>query len=142
MNSPTYLGGALFMKAYRLLRTGVAESLAQYELTPTLWILLGVVKAAPEGVRKSEIAAVMNVKAPLITILTQQLIERDLLASDAHVTDKRAKVLVLTEEGARFTDEVEASVSELLMKVLSGATSSDMEVFKKVLTIIVENAEV
>jgi DNA-binding MarR family transcriptional regulator len=142
MNSPTYLGGALFMKAYRLLRTGVAESLAQYELTPTLWILLGVVKAAPEGVRKSEIAAIMNVKAPLITILTQQLIERDLLASDAHVTDKRAKVLVLTEEGARFTDEVEASVSELLMKVLSGATSSDMEVFKKVLTIIVENAEV
>jgi DNA-binding MarR family transcriptional regulator len=135
MNSPTYLGGALFMKAYRLLRTGVAESLAQYELTPTLWILLGVVKAAPEGVRKSEIAAIMNVKAPLITILTQQL-------SDAHVTDKRAKVLVLTEEGARFTDEVEASVSELLMKVLSGATSSDMEVFKKVLTIIVENAEV
>ena len=141
MNSPTYLGGALFMKAYRLLRTGVAESLEQYSLTPTLWILLGVVKAAPQGVRKSEIAAIMNVKAPLITILTQQLVERDLITSDVHVTDKRAKVLVLTKEGMKFTDEVETSVSELLKKVLNGATSSDMEAFRKVLAIIVQNSK-
>ena len=141
MNIPSYLSGALFMKAYRLLRIEVANCLQVYNLTPTSWILLGITKQAKDGIRLSEVAAQMSVKAPLVTILAQTLMADGHVQLISHHTDGRAKLLILTPSGKDFVKKVEMSMDNLLTGMLKGTNEVDLNGFKKVLETLVSNSK-
>jgi len=141
MDIPSYLSGALFMKAYRLLRIEVATCLRRYNLTPTSWVLLGITKQAKDGIRLSEVATQMSVKAPLVTILAQTLVADGHIQLISHHSDGRAKLLVLTPSGKDFVKKVELSMDALLTDMLKGANESDLNGFKKVLETLVGNSK-
>lgn len=140
MNIPTYLSGALFMKAYRLLRNNVTESLSEYEINPTSWVLLGIIRETKDGVRLVEVANTMNVKAPLVTTLVQDLIAKDLIELLPHRTDKRVKLLMLTVTGKVFMKKVELTLEKSLRNILKGATPQDLQGFEAVLEAIINNS--
>lgn len=139
MNIPSYLSGALFMKAYRLLRGNVTSCLSAYDINPTGWVLLGIIREAKDGIRLVEVANFMNVKAPLVTTLVQDLIIKDLVELSAHSTDKRVKLLMLTPSGKQFMKKVEQAMEQSLSGVLKGVTEADMHGFKNVLEAIIAN---
>ena len=140
MNIPTYLSGALFMKAYRLLRSNVTACLSTYDINPTSWVLLGIIRETKDGVRLVEVANTMNVKAPLVTTLVQDLIAKDLIELLPHHTDKRVKLLLLTPTGKSFVKKVEAALEQSLRGILAGTTDPDLAGFETVLEAIIRNS--
>jgi MarR family transcriptional regulator for hemolysin len=139
MNTPSYVSGTIFVKAYRVLRMRIAGCLQHYELTPTMWSLLGVVSTARDGIRLSEVAQTLNVKAPLVTMLSHKLIERDLITRIPHHLDKRAKLLVMTPKGKTYMKTVEGAIEAELQTLLTGLNDQDLQAFKNVLDTIIVN---
>lgn len=140
MNIPTYLSGALFMKAYRLLRFNVTTCLNNFNINPTSWVLLGIIRETKDGIRLAEVAHIMNVKAPLVTTLVQDLIAKDLIELLPHHTDKRVKLLLLTPSGKVFIKKVEAALEKSLRDILAGTTDTELAAFETVLEAIVRNS--
>ena len=140
MNIPTYLSGALFMKAYRLLRFNVTTCLNNFNINPTSWVLLGIIRETKDGIRLAEVAHIMNVKAPLVTTLVQDLIAKDLIELLPHHTDKRVKLLLLTPTGKIFIKKVEAALEKSLRDILAGTTDTELAAFETVLEAIVRNS--
>ena len=128
------------MKAYRLLRTNVAECLNAFEINPTSWVLLGIIRESKDGVRLIEVANTMNVKAPLVTTLVQDLMAKGLIELLPHHSDRRVKLLMLTPNGKVFIKKVETSMEKSLRGILAGTTPGDLKGFESVLEAIVSNS--
>lgn len=139
MNLPTYITGTVQAQAYRLLREHVYAVLAQYELTPTYWSMLGIITDARDGVRQVEIANVLHVKAPLITAMAKQLQDRDIIQSVQNQFDARAKLLAITPNGRKLIKTVEIELNKELEKLLVGLNKNDLVAYHKVLTTIISN---
>jgi len=141
MNLHTYIAGTIQTKAYRLLRQEVVEVLSGYELTPTYWSMLGIIMESKDGIRQTDVAKHLQVKPPLVTMMTRELQTRGLIVSVTNQFDARAKLLTTTPAGKKFVKTVEANLSKMLNNLLSGLTEADMVTYQKVLTTIIANAE-
>lgn len=139
MRLPTYITGTIQSKAHRLLREHVYGVLTEYELTPTYWSMLGIIAEAKDGVRQVEIAQTLHVKAPLVTNMARQLLDKGLIQSVQNQFDARAKLLALTPAGKKFMKIVEATLYQHLTLLLSGLTENDLIAYHKVLTTIIAN---
>lgn len=141
MTLPTYTSGLLFTRAHKAVRGCIYTVLERYSLTPSYWAILGITSQAPEGVRLAAVARQMDVKAPLVTMLAGELIERGLITRVPHHTDGRAKLLVVTAKGKTMAAKVEHELDSEIARVLSGANAKDLAVFQKTLEIIITNTE-
>jgi MarR family transcriptional regulator for hemolysin len=141
MNQPTYIIGSVQTRAYALLRENVYAVLSKYDLTPTYWSMLGIILEARDGIRQAEVARMMNVKAPLITLMAREMQNRELLQSVHNQFDARAKLLSVTAQGKKFIKSTDIELQKQLTYLLNGLTESDLIAYQKVLTTIVTNAE-
>jgi DNA-binding MarR family transcriptional regulator len=141
MNIPSYVSGTIYVTAYRTLRGRIAACLQRFELTPTTWSLLGIIMQARDGVRLNEAARILSVKAPLVTMLANELIDRGIINRIPHHIDKRAKLLVMTAKGKKFVAGVEREMDNELKFLLNGVTEADLRAYKKVLDTIIANGE-
>ena len=139
MNLPTYMTSTVQAQAYRLLREHVYAVLTQYDLTPSYWSMLGVILESRDGVRQVEIARAMHVKAPLITAMTKQMEDRNIVQSVQNQFDARAKLLAITPSGRKFMKQVEIDLNARLKLLLVGLNEADLQAYQKVLTTIVAN---
>jgi DNA-binding MarR family transcriptional regulator len=139
MSMPSYLSGAVFTKAYKVLREHVVACLSRYELSPTSWSFLGAVMDSPDGIRPVIVAQHLSVKAPLITVLSRNLIARDLVKLMPHHLDGRAKLLVITPKGKKYVQAVEKDMEQTLHRLLEGLTQDDLGAYRKVLETIIAN---
>ena len=140
MDIPSHLTGAIYAKSHKALRDAVTRGLGKHGLSPTAWSFLGAVAQSPNGIRLVELAERLGVKAPFVTALAHDLVERDLVERAQHQFDKRAKLLVLTRRGKQFVNDVELDVETELHKLLNGLTESDLRTYQKVLETIIANA--
>jgi MarR family transcriptional regulator for hemolysin len=141
MHTPTYLTAALFAKSYKALRDTVTRELSQHDLSTVAWTLLGAVASAPNGTRLVELADELGVRAPFVTTLTNDLVERGLIDRVAHQFDRRAKLLVLSRRGKQFVARVEGELEGELRKLLAGLTDEDLKTYQKVLETIIANTD-
>lgn len=141
MNLQTYTTGTIQTRAYRVLRQHVVDVLAQYELTPTYWSMLGIIYESRDGIRQIDVADAMQVKPPLVTMMTRELLAKGLVASVVNQFDARAKLLTTTPAGKKQVKTVEAALSKMLDKLLFGVNDSDMKTYNKVLTTIIANGK-
>ena len=139
MNIPTYFSGTIQVRAYRTLRQVVYRSLEPYKINPTQWSIIGQAYLHKDGVRLTEIAEALDAKPPQITLLVNQLIKAGFIKKVAHMSDKRAKLIVLTQQGRKLVSEIEKALSKDLSTLLKGLTQKDMTTYHKVLTTIIEN---
>lgn len=72
-------------------------------VSPPLIRVLMIVQAKPT-VRMRELADDLGVGKPYVTALVKQLVAAGHLKVEPAITDRRAKVLVLTEDGRRVCD--------------------------------------
>lgn len=140
MHIPTYLTGAIFAKSHKVLRDTVTRKLDRYDLSPTAWSFLGAVAHSPNGIRLVELAERLAVKAPFVTAMGNDLVERGLVERVQHQFDRRAKLLILTKKGRQFVADVEADVATELKKLLGGLTEAELRTYQKVLETIIANA--
>lgn len=103
--------------------------------------MVGIISDARDGIRPAEVARVMNVKAPLITLLTKELQNREIIQVSSNQLDARAKLLSVTPKGKKIIKAIDAELEVKLKPLLNGLSDSDITAYFKVLTAIVENGE-
>jgi DNA-binding MarR family transcriptional regulator len=131
----------LFTQAYRLVKTRIYDILEPYGLNPSYWSILAAAVSAPKGISLSRVAKSMHVKAPLITMLSTEIIRLGLMRRVAHPTDKRAKLLIATDKGKALSSEIERKISQEIGALLQGLDADEIGVFQKTLKTIIHNAD-
>ncbi len=135
------MSGVLFTKAHKLVRIRVYSVLEKHNLNPTYWSILGATTQSPEGIRLSNVASMLGVKAPVVTTEAQELINKGLIRRIPHHSDGRAKLLVITPKGKEFAKIIEAELNIEISSLLSGLTPHEIESFQKTLQTIITNSE-
>ena len=141
MTQSLYRDGALQVKAYRLLQAQVYGFLEDFGLNPTQWFVLGYLQEHKKGVRLTEIATLLSVETPLITMMADKLEEQGLVKRTTHPTDGRAKLLILTPKGSALLPKIEQQVREGLNRILQGLSQSELQTYQKVLKTIIANTQ-
>lgn len=141
MHIPSYLTGAIFAKSHKALRDTVTRGLGKHDLSPTAWSFIGAVAHSPNGIRLVELAERLAVKAPFVTAMANDLVERGLIERVQHQFDRRAKLLMVTKKGKQFVAEVESDVAAELRALLRGVSEDELRAYQKVLETIIANAE-
>ncbi len=141
MTEATYTSGLLFTRAHKLVRERIYRILEEYELTPSYWSVLSIAILASEGVRLATVAREMDVKAPLVTMLANDLIQAGLILRVPHHTDKRAKLLVVTPKGKKLALEIEKKLSDEIGLIMAGVSLEDILAFRRTLSVMTTNAE-
>lgn len=139
MNIATYEGGMIQTKAYRVLRAHAYACLEAHQLNPTAWSMIGLVATTPEGVRASDIAATLGVKAPLITQVGDELIRRNFIERVTDTADQRAKLLHITPTGLTAMHQIEGEMTKALSTLLRGISAKELATYHKVLRTIIAN---
>ena len=135
------MSGVLFTKAHKLVRIRVYEVLEKHNFNPTYWSILGATTQSSEGIRLTNVAAMLGVKAPVVTTEAQELINRDLIRRIPHHTDGRAKLLVITPKGKALAKAIEAELNTEVGRLLKGLTVDEIATFQKILQTIIGNSE-
>ena len=136
---PTYISSSTQTKAYSLLRKHAYGVLSRFDINATYWSMLGVIFDAKDGIRQVEIAKTLHVKAPLVTLMSQELQGKGLIKVAQNQFDARAKLLAVTADGKKFIKTVETELHSELLKLLDGLTEADMITYHKVLSTIITN---
>jgi DNA-binding MarR family transcriptional regulator len=138
MNMPTYHSSILQIKAYRTLQARVNGVLGKFGLNSSQWSILGQIYERA-GLRFSDVAALLGVEPALITMMTEPLLDQGLVQKVPHSSDKRSKILVITDSGRQRVKEVEQLLQSTLEPLLSGASKSELSAYQRVLETIVQN---
>lgn len=108
----TYHVGLLQAKAYRVLRSYMADSLKKYQLTAMEWTLLGyIAENSKDGTNISDLAEWFGVEMSLITNSINKLSDKGLVSRTASKKDKRIRIAKITKKGATQVETIEASIS-------------------------------
>ena len=134
---PTYISAVQQMRAYRALRADVHEVLDLYSLNSSQWAILGHLYEHLEGATVGELAHLLDVKAPLISILTIQLLERNLLGTKETTSDKRTKCLLISSDGISLVNEVERLLVTHSQPMFATLSKRDIRSYHKVLQTII-----
>lgn len=140
MTEATYFSGVQQVKAYRVLQSNVSREVKKFGLNPTQWFILGQISEEAK-VRASDIASLLRVEAPLITSLTDDLVDKGLIDKVPDLIDKRVKNLQLTASGAKLVPQIESKLRESLTILLDGLSDQELKTYDKVLKTIVKNGE-
>jgi DNA-binding MarR family transcriptional regulator len=141
MTNPTYQSGLLFTQAHKAVRACIYAVLEQYELTPTSWAIIGATAQAPDGIRLSNIATAMGVKPPMISVMVEELMHKQLIRQIPHHRDGRVKLLTLTERGKGLAATIEDELDTEIQRLLRGMSMAEVAIFEKALRIILSNSQ-
>lgn len=140
MTSGAYNSGMLFTQAHRLVRAQVSTVLEKHQLSFIHWSILSIVLASDEGIRLTNVAAALGVKAPLITLESNRLITLGLINRVAHHSDGRAKLLVMTAKGKKLAVTISDELETLVGTLMQGLSKTEIQSFEKTLKTIIQNS--
>lgn len=104
---PTYTIGLLQTKAYRTLKRETTELLSEYSLSTLDWALLGHLSETEDGMNSSEIADLLGVALPFVTVMVRELQKKKLITKRKSKTDKRENRIVLTDAATQLIPKIE-----------------------------------
>lgn len=126
-------------RGYRILRTVVSKVIeTETNLTMPEWTVLGLLADRPH-IRPIEVAEILDVDPPFITVMLANLIKRNLITSKSNEGDKRSKLLVLTKKGHGIVKNLEAKVHDSLEHLMTGVNLADLKTYFKVLETVIKN---
>ncbi len=106
-------------RTWEFLLSRLADLLKQYQLTPTQYNMLRILRGAGrDGLTCSEASGRMITAEPDITRLLDRLERGQLIRRERSTQDRRIVVTRITETGLELLREIEKPVSELLQRKL------------------------
>ena len=128
---------AKFKILQRPYANGLQQVLSPYQMSEAQWGLIRYISEAGPA-SNSEIALYWSVEKPSVTALAQKLIEQDLIYV-VYGTDKRKKVMHLTEKGIAKYMQIKKVVYAFQASLLEGITEEECELVEKVLEKLQQN---
>lgn len=138
---PSYQKARLQTVAYKQVREVVNNTLKNFKINTTQWMILGLLKDASEDQKISVIAGQLQVEVPLITTLAQPLMAIGYIEQHADKTDKRSKPLMLTEAGSNIIEQIELKLVKELRPLEIGLTQPQITQYFDTLQVLIANGE-
>lgn len=135
-----YRFGRLQASFDRLLRQWVAASLQPMRLSSTEWLLLGVTRDVPTGLRPRAIAKALGIRPPLVTVLLRRLQRRRLVTVEPDRNDRRSVTIKPTQTGIRLLLRVEHVLSRRSRPLFRATSMKDLVTYLEFVELVVENA--
>ena len=129
--------GDLVMALARRVRREHAESLAQWDVTPSQARALRVLSSRAEGMRPSVLADELRIAPRSATDVVDGLEERGWVARAADPSDRRATVLSLTPDGRELVERIEGVRRLASERVLDVLTDAQRRTLHEILTVVV-----
>lgn len=138
-NIKTYAIGLDQAKAYRILKHVTSQALEKYSLSPLDWALLGLLSDQKNGLRPSEIAELLGVEAPFVTVIVDELQTKKMVVRKKDAVDRRAKLVTLTAHGHRRVLLIENQLRQATKGLMKGVSPQEIIAYMKVLKAIIAN---
>lgn len=95
-----FAAAASLMRAHQVVVAAWEEALRPHDLTRTQYLALATLALSPDGARRlSYLSRYLMVHQTTITLMVDGLEKRGLVAREAHPTDRRTTLAVLTKDG-------------------------------------------
>jgi MarR family transcriptional regulator for hemolysin len=114
-------------------RRAVDLRLQKYGLTEATWLPLLHLARAPAPMRQKDLAAALLLDSSSVVRILQGLQESGLIARSEDAEDRRAKVIVITDQGRRLAEQVEEVASQVQREVLARLNDRDVALTTEVL---------
>lgn len=118
---------------HRSYRACADQRLAHLGISSALGWPLIIIGRHPEGIRHGKLSEELGIESPSLLRPVNQLINSGLVARQDDPTDKRAKILWLTEEGLVVSQRIETLLHELRDELFSGLSDSELETLTRVM---------
>lgn len=128
---------AKFRVFHRSYANNLQQVLNPYNMSEAQWGLIRYLYEVSPATN-SEIALYWSVEKPSVTALAQKLVDQHLFYV-IHGTDKRKKVMHLTEEGIVKYQQLHKVVHTFQSSLLEGITKGECEIMEKVLRKLQQN---
>ncbi|MEK3979009.1 MarR family transcriptional regulator [Psychrobacillus sp. FSL K6-2836] len=128
---------AKFKILQRPYANGLQQVLSPFQMSEAQWGLIRYIYEVGPATN-SEIALYWSVEKPSVTALAQKLIDQNLIYV-VYGTDKRKKVMHLTEEGIVKYQQLKKAVHTFQSSLLEGVTEEECEIVEKVLVKLQQN---
>lgn len=131
--APTTYGlGILQAKSYRVLKAATSDHLLKTGITSVDWALLGTLFDAKEGMSLSELSEWLEVKAPLVTLRVNKLVDLGYLSRGVSNKDSRSRIVKMTVKGKKFVPMTERSLRDAVKLLFKGTSVRDLTGFVRV----------
>ena len=118
----TYESGAMQSTAHRILTRIKTDFLAQYDLTPTQWFVIGFTYDAGEsGVRLNQLMELLDTTMPFITTTVNLLEVKGILQKVSDTDDSRVKIARLNPGYRKQVEKIESGLRDELRTKLYAA---------------------
>lgn len=134
----TYKAAVLQTASHKALRNHVVEVLAEFDLSPTEWTIIGHI-FHNESLRFVDIATLLQVEPPHITTLIDVLQKKKLVQRKEDPNDRRAKRIYLTKKSEDLVPSIEIELSSRMNLLLEGIKPEEMATYFRVLEAIINN---
>lgn len=133
----TYESGVMQSTAHRLTMRVKSDYLAQYDLTPSQWFVIGhVYDAGSEGIRLNDLRVIIDSSMPFITNLVNNLEAKGVLHKVSNTKDSRVKIAKLNPKYRKLVEEIETGLREKLRQELYGNDNITREELSTYISVI------
>ncbi|HKR39884.1 MAG TPA: MarR family transcriptional regulator [Paraburkholderia sp.] len=94
-----------------------------------------------DGIHQVALARKMSIESSSMVRLLDQLCAVGLVRQEYDRSDRRAKVVTLTEEGTRVAASIDDALTQLRSQTLEGCSKEDLETTLRVLQMFAKSAE-
>lgn len=129
--------GHLIRRLHQIHVAMFLEECAAYSLTPVQYAVMTVLALRP-GLDQISIASEAAIDRTNVADVLARLEERGIVSREVSPADRRMKLAVLTDEGARITRDMEAAMQRAQERFLAPLPADQRAGFMKHLTELVE----
>ena len=105
---------------------------AGHDLTPVQYAALSTITTHP-GIDQVTLAGLIAYDRTTITGVVDRLVQRGFVVRESSSTDRRARLLQITDQGRRTLGEIEPAVAAAQRIMLRGLTADETDVFMRLL---------
>lgn len=116
-----------------LLENRLARLLRQYELTPSQYNAMRIMRGEGEPMPCLEVAERMIQVAPAITRVVDQLVDRGFVHKQQSDEDRRVFLVDLTKAGVRLLKKLDDPIQTLHQTLLGHVSKSDLKTLNAIL---------
>lgn len=133
--------GFITSSANKTITEDFNRRMIKYGSTRIQWIALYFLINAEKEMSQKELASLMNIKTPSLARLVDRMERDGLIKRIENQTDKRVKILELTEEGKLKAERLMHYGEEFSNLLLEDISDEEVEIFYKVLDKMLNNIE-
>jgi DNA-binding MarR family transcriptional regulator len=132
--------GLLIAAARRRIKQAVGDRARRYSLTaPQFWVLVAIRETRGTSLR--ELAARLRMDEPTASRVVTALIQRKLVRTEEHPTDRRRSCLHLATAGVAVANELHETATEIRNAVAEGLTAAEKDALRVGLRKVIANMD-